>query len=71
MPVAYIRVIKDIYDGVRTRVKTIAGDTNDFSIDIGLRQGLTLSHFLFLSLWIRSLECLRMIYLGVCYLLTT
>ena len=43
----YMRVIKDMYDGVRTRVKTAMGDTNDFSIDVGLHQGLALSPFLF------------------------
>ena len=31
-----LRVIKDMYDGVRTRVSTLVGDTGDFSIDIGL-----------------------------------
>jgi len=44
---AYIRVIKDMYDGVRTRIKTLVGDTYDFPIDIGLHQGLTLSPLLF------------------------
>jgi len=31
--------IKDMYEGVRTRVRTTVGDTDDFSIDIGLHQG--------------------------------
>ena len=39
MPVAYMRVIKNMYGGVRTRVRTVVGDTDDFSIDIGLHQG--------------------------------
>ena len=42
-----IRVIKDMYDGVRTRVRTLVGDTKDFSIDNGLHQGSTLNPFLF------------------------
>ena len=46
-PTAYIRVIKDIYEGVRTIVKTLRGVTNDFPIDIGLHQGSVLSPFLF------------------------
>ena len=45
--VEYTRVIRDMYEGVRTRVRTVIGDTEDFSIDIGLHQGSTLSHFLF------------------------
>ena len=36
MSVAYMRVIKDMYDRVRTKVRTVVGDTNDFSIDIEL-----------------------------------
>jgi len=43
----YIRVIKDMYEGVRTRVKTLRGDTNDFPIDIRLYQGSALIPFLF------------------------
>ena len=39
MPVAYMRVTKDMYDRVRARVMTLEGDTDDFPIDIGLHQG--------------------------------
>ena len=37
-----------MYDGVRIRVKTLVGGTNDFPIDISLHQGSTLSLFLFI-----------------------
>ena len=47
VPLTYMRVIKGMYDGVRTRVRTLVGDTGDFPIDIGLHQGLTPSPFLF------------------------
>ena len=47
VPVEYTRVIRDMYEGVRTRVRTVIGDTEDFSIDIGLHQGSALSPFLF------------------------
>jgi len=47
VPVEYTRVIRDMYEGVRTRVKTVIGDKGDFSIHIGLHQGSTLSPFLF------------------------
>ena len=43
----YMRVIKDMYDGVRTRIRTLVGDTRDFFLDIGLHQGSALSPFLF------------------------
>ena len=36
-----------MYEGVRTRVRTVAGDTADFSVDIELHQGSALSPFLF------------------------
>ena len=36
-----------MYEGVMTRVRTLAGETNDFPIRIGLHQGSTLSLYLF------------------------
>jgi len=36
VPVEYKRVIRDMYEGVRTRVRAMIRDTEDFSIDIGL-----------------------------------
>ena len=41
------RVIQDMYEGVRTRVRTPAGETIDFPIRIGLHQGSALSPYLF------------------------
>jgi len=43
----YIRVIKDMYEEVRTRVRTLGGATNDFYVGKGLHQGSALSPFLF------------------------
>jgi hypothetical protein len=43
----YITLIKDIYDNVVTSVRTSDGDTNNFSINIGLLQGSALSPYLF------------------------
>jgi len=36
VPVEYTKVIRDMYEGVRTKVRTVTGDTEDFSIHIGL-----------------------------------
>jgi len=47
VPVEYTRVVRDMYKGVRTRVRTVIGDTKDFSIHIGLHQGSALNPFLF------------------------
>ena len=44
---AYIRAIKDMYDRAKTSVRSAAGDTEYFSIDIGLHQGSALSPFFF------------------------
>ena len=43
----YIRTIKDIYEGLKTSVRTSIGDIKYFPIDIRLHQGLALSSFLF------------------------
>ena len=45
--IAYIRAIKDMYDGVTTSVKTQGGVTEEFPIGIGLHQGSSLSPYLF------------------------
>jgi hypothetical protein len=43
----YITLIKDLYDNVVTSVRTSDRDTNDFPINIGLRQVSALSPYLF------------------------
>ena len=43
----YIRAIRDMYKGAKTSIRTAAGDTEVFPIDIGLHQGSALSPFLF------------------------
>ena len=43
----YIDVIKDMYDGAMTIVRTTAGESNEFPITVGLHQGSALSPYPF------------------------
>ncbi|EXC31207.1 DNA ligase 4 [Morus notabilis] len=45
--VRYIKVIKDMYDGVVTSVRTVGGYTTEFPIRIGLHQRSALSPYFF------------------------
>jgi hypothetical protein len=54
----YVELVKDMYDNVVASIQTSDGDINDFSIRIGLHQGLVLSSCLFALV----------ISLGICFL---
>ena len=47
VPTKYITLIMDMYKDATTFVWTCDGDTTDFPFNIGLHQGLVLSHYLF------------------------
>ena len=69
VPIKYIDIIWDMYDGVVTNVRTCGGMTSDFSITIGLHQGCALSPFLFVIVMDEFTRAIQKRYRGVCYLL--
>ncbi|GKC15798.1 retrovirus-related pol polyprotein LINE-1 [Tanacetum coccineum] len=47
IPRRYSRVIKDMYEGAKTHVRTTMGNTKFFPVEEGLHQGSTISPYLF------------------------
>ena len=55
----YIRIIKDMYDGATTTVRSAAGLTEEFKVGVGLHQGSALSPFLFAIIMDKMAEDIR------------
>ena len=66
VPSKYVTLIKDMYNNVVTSGRTNDGNTDYFSIKIGLHQGSTLSPYLFASVMMRLLGTYKGISLGAC-----
>jgi len=48
VPEEYVRIIQDMYQGCKTKVSTVVGQTEVIDIEVGLHQGSALSPFLFI-----------------------
>ena len=47
VPEKYVKLVKDMYTGCRTKVRTVAGESSKFNVEVGLHQGSALSPYLF------------------------
>ena len=47
VPEKYVRLVKDTYEDARTQVKTSIGVTGKITVRVGLREGSSLSPYLF------------------------
>ena len=50
VPEKYVKLVQDMYTGCRTKVRTVAGESSKFNVEVSLHQGSALSPYLFLIL---------------------
>ena len=50
VPEKYVKLIRDMYRGCQTKVRSAAAESGSFNVDVGLHQGSALSPYLFLIL---------------------
>ena len=50
MPEKYIIIVQDMYRRCKTVVRSAAGESNNFGVEVGLHQGSALSPYKFLHL---------------------
>ena len=50
VPEKYVKLIQDMYRGCKTKVRSAAGESDSFNVDVGLHQGSALSPYLFVIL---------------------
>ena len=43
VPDKYVKLVQDMYTGCRTKVRTVAGESSKFNVEVGLHQGSALS----------------------------
>ena len=67
----YIRIIKDMYVGATTAVRSAAGLTEEFKVGVDLHQGSALSPFHFAIIRDKLTEDIRETHHGICCLQMT
>ena len=47
MSECYVDIIKDMYEGTATSVRSVGGMSSEFSVSVGLHEGSALSSYIF------------------------
>ena len=53
VPEKYVKLVQDMYTGCRTKVRTVAGESSKFNVEVGLHQGSALiGQSIYAKLWL-------------------